>query len=127
MQDPLIIENLLQFRKMDLLSPEVYSERHYTIYIRTLMFYFVTGKSSELQGVRSRSAEEGVSSSSLSDVLESFVGKLKDRASHVCRTLRVTEAHAKLTHYCLVPASLSDAPSIVLGTEQHTSMPTYAN
>ena len=67
---------------MDLLSPKVYSERYYTVYIRSLMFYFVPGKSSELQGVRSRSAEEGESSSSLSDVLESFVGKLKDRESH---------------------------------------------
>ena len=87
------------------------------------MPYFVPGKPSELQGVRSRSAEEGGSSSSLSDALESFVGKLKDCESHLCRTLRMTENHANRTDYYPVMASL-DGPSIVLGIQQHTSMST---
>ena len=108
---------------MDLLLPQVYLARHYAIYIQSLMFYPVPGKPSELQGVRSRSAEEGESSSSLSDVLESFVGKLKDCEFHVCRTLRMTENHANRTDYYPVMASL-DGPSIVLGIQQHTSMST---
>ena len=126
MQILLIIKPLLQFHKMVLLSPQVYLAKHYAVYIRSLMFYFVPGKPSELRGVRSRSAEEGGSSSSLSDVLESFVGKLKDCESHVCRTLRMTENHAKRTDYCPVMASL-DGPSIILGIQQHTTMPTYAD
>ena len=90
--------------------------KHHAVYLRSLMPYFVPGKPSELQGVRSRSAEEGGSSSSLSDALESVVGKLKDCEFHVCRILRMTETRAKPTDYCSVMVSL-DGPSIVLGIQ----------